>query len=40
MGASADLLVRPFGALLIGSTAAAVSVLGYRFLQVGTYFLT
>uniref|UniRef100_H2Z567 Ammonium transporter AmtB-like domain-containing protein n=1 Tax=Ciona savignyi TaxID=51511 RepID=H2Z567_CIOSA len=33
MGASADLLVQPFGALLIGSSAAVVSTLGFRYLQ-------
>lgn len=33
MGASADLLVQPFGALIIGSIAAVVSVLGYAFIQ-------
>ncbi|CAK8689086.1 unnamed protein product [Clavelina lepadiformis] len=33
MGASADLLTHPFGALLIGSSAAVVSTLGYQYLQ-------
>lgn len=33
MGASADLLVQPFGALIIGTIAAVVSVLGYAFIQ-------
>lgn len=33
MGASADLLVQPFGALIIGAVAAIVSVLGYAYLQ-------
>jgi len=40
MGASADLLVRPFGALLIGSSAALVSTLGFEFLQVRAQFVT
>ena len=39
MGASADLIVYPFGALLIGSSAAVVSTLGFRFLQVGQFLL-
>ena len=34
MGASADLLVHPFGALLIGSAAAFVTTLGFEYLQV------
>ncbi|CAK8682981.1 unnamed protein product [Clavelina lepadiformis] len=33
MGASADLIVYPFGALLVGTTAATVSTLGFHFLQ-------
>lgn len=33
MGASADLLVQPYAALLIGSVAAIVSVLGYAYIQ-------
>nr|AAY41908.1 Rh type C glycoprotein-like protein [Ciona savignyi] len=33
MGASADLIVQPFGALLIGSAAAIVSTLGFKYLQ-------
>ncbi|XP_078483673.1 rh type B glycoprotein [Ciona intestinalis] len=33
IGASADLIVQPFGALLVGSTAALVSTLGFRYLQ-------
>nr|XP_009858225.1 rh type C glycoprotein isoform X1 [Ciona intestinalis]XP_009858226.1 rh type C glycoprotein isoform X2 [Ciona intestinalis] len=33
MGASADLIVQPFGALLIGSVAALVSTLGFKYLQ-------
>ena len=39
MGASADLLVQPFGALLIGAAAALVSTLGFQFLQVLLYNL-
>nr|CAB3265567.1 rh type B glycoprotein [Phallusia mammillata] len=33
MGASADLVVHPFGALLIGTAAGILSTLGYRYLQ-------
>ena len=40
MGASADLIVQPFGALLIGCIAAAVSVFGYAFVQVMLYIGT
>ena len=34
MGASADLVVHPFGALLIGSCAAVLSTVGYEYIQV------
>lgn len=34
MGASADLIVHPFGALLIGSAAAVLSTVGYEYIQV------
>jgi len=34
MGASANLIVHPFGALLTGSCAGALSVIGYRYIQV------
>jgi len=33
MGASADFLVQPFGALIIGSLAAVLSVIGYNYIQ-------
>ncbi|XP_074652649.1 ammonium transporter Rh type B-B-like [Tubulanus polymorphus] len=32
IGTSADLMITPFGALIVGSGAAVLSVLGYRFL--------
>ena len=34
MGASADIIVHPFGALLVGSVAAVASTLGFQYLQV------
>lgn len=34
MGASADLILHPFGAMLGGTVAAIVSTLGYKYLQV------
>ena len=34
VGTSADMMIQLWGALLIGSVAAIISVLGYRFLTV------
>lgn len=34
MGASADMMVHPYGALIIGLGAGTVSTLGYKYLQV------
>ena len=33
VGSSADLIIKPFGAILIGTTAGTVSVLGYHYLS-------
>lgn len=33
IGSSANLMVQPFGAIIIGSIAGIVSVIGYRYLQ-------
>lgn len=37
MGATADMMVHPFGALIIGMAAGTVSTLGYRYLQVSPH---
>lgn len=34
IGAVADLLIQPYGALIVGTVAGAVSVLGYEFVSV------
>lgn len=34
VGTSADMMVQPFGALLIGVAAGIVSVIGYRYVSV------
>ena len=39
MGASADLLVQPYAALIIGSLAAILSVIGYAYIQVSILIL-
>lgn len=38
VGSVCNLLVGPHGALLIGTISAIISVLGYRYLSVGSYF--
>ena len=38
VGACADMVIEPWGALLIGCVSGVVSVLGYKFLSV-SYFL-
>ena len=34
MGTAANLMVQPYGAMIIGAVAGVVSVLGFKFLQV------
>ncbi len=34
IGTAADMMVHPYGALIVGAIAGTVSVLGYRFLTV------
>jgi len=34
VGAIADLMIQPYGALLIGTIAGSISTLGFRWLQV------
>lgn len=34
IGTAADMMIHPFGAMIVGSIAGAVSVLGYRYLTV------
>ena len=36
VGAIADLMIEPYGALLIGSITGTISCLGFRVLQVST----
>ena len=40
VGAIADLMIEPYGALLIGSITGTISCLGFRVLQVSTYIIT
>ena len=35
MGACADMMVTPVGAMVIGSLAGALSVCGFQYIQVG-----
>jgi mannitol-specific phosphotransferase system IIBC component len=40
IGTAADMMINPFGAMIVGSIAGTVSVLGYRYLTVKlNYFL-
>ena len=39
VGAVADMVIEPWGALLIGCCSGAISVLGYTFLSVSTVHL-
>ena len=34
IGTAADMMINPFGAMIVGSIAGTVSVLGYRYLTV------
>jgi ammonium transporter Rh len=34
IGTAADMMIHPFGAMIVGSIAGTVSVLGYRYLTV------
>lgn len=34
IGTAADMMIHPYGAMIVGSIAGAVSVLGYRYLTV------
>jgi ammonium transporter Rh len=34
IGTSADMMIHPFGAMIVGSISGTVSVLGYRYLTV------
>jgi ammonium transporter Rh len=34
IGTAADMMIHPWGAMVVGSVAGAISVLGYRFLTV------
>jgi ammonium transporter Rh len=36
IGTAADMMIHPWGAMVVGSVAGAISVLGYRFLSVQT----
>lgn len=36
IGTAADMMIHPWGAMVVGSVAGALSVLGYRFITVHT----
>ncbi len=38
IGTAADMMIHPFGAMIVGTIAGTISVLGYRFLTVITKF--
>ena len=40
IGTTANMPVQPWGAVLIGSIAAVLSVLGYKFITVSSYLFT